>query len=501
MAVSVQAPFYSKSGMWNPGDPHSTFSSTGSEGIPNSMSYQYPLPSSGLDAPPSMIPSYHHPPLDHTQPASPAQAKPRSPSLKKETSSASSKSAKIKRSMSTPNVRGPATAEAAALALSADKRRNKLGYHRTSVACGHCRRRKIRCIPAPADPQNRCSNCIRLKKECNFYPVDQQPPPDPRRRGSKAQSGTERASEESSSPSTSSGQLPEMAQTLPYPHLNMPPIQDLGGPQMKRQRTESFSPENKGANFRHLPPQTVSNDPAVVTSSRNFEYPPGPTNWMAPDASPSTKAPTSDVPQPYWRVNPQDSPLTPAFSPFTPNLQIPPQQNWPAPHPEASPRDDMSWSVPQRSISYSNLEGLQSQHHQHYSQYSHPPSQPGSDHYTTKPRVLPSSGMYPPPISTSGSAIPPSETSSAGLPDTSQHPHSAGSLPPVPYSSWQQPYSYQKPPSSGADHYGGYAPHGSLPHLQGGPPVQGEGAHGPPPNYGYGDPAGGIYYPPPHSGR
>ncbi|KAK2066483.1 hypothetical protein P8C59_000297 [Phyllachora maydis] len=27
---------------------------------------------------------------------------------------------------------------------AADKKRNKLGYHRTSVACGHCRRRKIR---------------------------------------------------------------------------------------------------------------------------------------------------------------------------------------------------------------------------------------------------------------------------------------------------------------------------------------------------------------------
>jgi hypothetical protein len=40
-----------------------------------------------------------------------------------------------------------------------------------------------------------------------------------------------------------------MPPTLPYPHLNMPPIQDLGGPQMKRQRTESFSPENnKGTN-------------------------------------------------------------------------------------------------------------------------------------------------------------------------------------------------------------------------------------------------------------
>ena len=41
----------------------------------------------------------------------------------------------VKRSASTPNVRGVA-ADMAALSYAADKRRNKLGYHRTSVACG-----------------------------------------------------------------------------------------------------------------------------------------------------------------------------------------------------------------------------------------------------------------------------------------------------------------------------------------------------------------------------
>lgn len=41
----------------------------------------------------------------------------------------------IKRSASTPNVRGLASTDTAGTSL-ADKRRNKLGYHRTSVACG-----------------------------------------------------------------------------------------------------------------------------------------------------------------------------------------------------------------------------------------------------------------------------------------------------------------------------------------------------------------------------
>ncbi|KAL8652836.1 MAG: hypothetical protein Q9226_004100 [Calogaya cf. arnoldii] len=45
-----------------------------------------------------------------------------------------SMSSSLKRSVSTPNVRGVLTAESS-MSL-ADKRRNKLGYHRTSVACG-----------------------------------------------------------------------------------------------------------------------------------------------------------------------------------------------------------------------------------------------------------------------------------------------------------------------------------------------------------------------------
>ena len=43
-------------------------------------------------------------------------------------------STKLKRSASTPNVRGLGIVDAG-MSL-ADKRRNKLGYHRTSVACG-----------------------------------------------------------------------------------------------------------------------------------------------------------------------------------------------------------------------------------------------------------------------------------------------------------------------------------------------------------------------------
>jgi hypothetical protein len=50
-----------------------------------------------------------------------------------------------------------------------------LGLITDMLFLGHCRRRKIRCLLAPDDPQGRCSNCIRLKKECNFYPVEHNP--------------------------------------------------------------------------------------------------------------------------------------------------------------------------------------------------------------------------------------------------------------------------------------------------------------------------------------
>ena len=44
---------------------------------------------------------------------------------------------RIKRSLSTPNVRSQQNAsEHVPMGMPGEKRRNKLGYHRTSVACG-----------------------------------------------------------------------------------------------------------------------------------------------------------------------------------------------------------------------------------------------------------------------------------------------------------------------------------------------------------------------------
>jgi hypothetical protein len=205
---------------------------------------------------------------------------------------------------------------------------------------------------------------------------------------------------------------------------------------------------------------------------------------MAPDASPSTSKAPSEIPPSYWRVNAQESPMTPAFSPFTPSLQVPPPQNWPASQAESIQRDEMSWSVPQRSMSYGSLESLQS--HNQYSPYPnlHSQAPPISDHYSTKPRSM-HSGMFPPPISTSSSTLPPPETLSAASSEGPQHPHSAGPH----YPNWQQPpYTYQKPTGES---------YGSWSSSHGGQPE----GHAPPAGYNYGEPPSNMYYPPPPQGR
>lgn len=130
MAVCLQTPFGSKTGLWNMSDLPTEFSTTGSDAVSDTMAYQFSLPPLG-DSPSSMIPSLHHLARDQSHPSPTTFTKPLSPG-----DSAAAKAAKVKRSISTPNVRGQASADAAALALSAEKKRNKLGYHRTSVACG-----------------------------------------------------------------------------------------------------------------------------------------------------------------------------------------------------------------------------------------------------------------------------------------------------------------------------------------------------------------------------
>jgi hypothetical protein len=85
-------------------------------------------------------------------------------------------------------------------------------------ALGHCRRRKIRCLlPSPEDPQGRCTNCIRLKKDCNFYPVDQAGPVEQQ---PKSTSKKDAASNAPSNSTQSSPALPSQSKPSSTPDVS-----------------------------------------------------------------------------------------------------------------------------------------------------------------------------------------------------------------------------------------------------------------------------------------
>ncbi|KAK1769613.1 hypothetical protein QBC33DRAFT_328330 [Phialemonium atrogriseum] len=443
MAVVAPLPFKSNLGSWGSSDS-AIYPAESPEPMTDIMSYQYPPPpqnGADMEMPPSGY--YQVSPSAHS--AMDMRPSPDSSLPHRERRDSMSKAMKIKRSLSTPNVRPPQaqppqpppqppqpTAQEQNQFNLAEKRRNKLGYHRTSVACGHCRRRKIRCIPSPADVQGRCVNCIRLKKECSFYPVDQQPPQDTRQKSASRSSVGPKIASASSSPAMQSGLPSDMHGQQPYPQLTMPSIQNMAPP-MKPPGSESFPPEAKM--------------PSGASGARNFDYGhAGMTNWMSPDANPNSSKP-GDL-NATWRSYPTESPITPAFSPYTPHAP-PPSATWTTPvSAEPSSREDMHWSPysapPTRSLSF-GAESMTS-HPQQYPPISQVGPHSGRP-YDRKSGSVPSD-MYQPPNSTT---IPGVETISG----TAMDHHvslSAGAAPPPSYETWQQPYPYGKP----GDSYGGW---------------------------------------------
>ncbi|KAJ9157300.1 Halotolerance protein 9 [Pleurostoma richardsiae] len=430
------------------------------------MSYQYPPPppnGAEMDMQPAgYMSNYSVPP-----PASSAMDMRQSPdqnAMKLERRDSLSKSLQLKRSLSTPNVR-PQQPQALSAqnpvadhlnqSLSGDKRRNKLGYHRTSVACTHCRRRKIRCIPRANDVHGRCENCIRLKKDCSFQPVDQPPSlADTRQKSSssRASVGPNMVASASSSPAMPSGHPSDMHAQQVYPQLGMP---SMAPPSMKLPGSDSFGSESKM--------------PAGASARAFSEYgaPAGMTNWMAPDSGPgsASSAKPGDL-SATWRSYPHESPITPAFSPFTPHAPPPHSGTWTttAITAEPSTRDDMSaWSSyppPQsRSLSF-GAESLASAHQQAY-----PPIAQLTAATTTQPTR---GGGYDRRQSGDMYSAPPMATTIPGA-ESLEHAGvslSAGGVPPASYATWQQQqphqpqpqpqqtYSYAKPSESYAGWYG-----------------------------------------------
>lgn len=269
---------------------------------------------------------------------------------KKRRSSKSKVPSDLRRSSSTPHMRHLALGNPGELSPTSNKPRNKLGYHRTSVACGHCRRRKIRCLLAPDDPTGRCANCIRLKKECNFYPVEHNPE-------------TQRASTTSSKdghtavPSTPSVSSPRHPSALTGdrvgefrpPYAGTPTTQSAG-----------FGYPGESEHDSHHTPG------GMPVQAPSYPYPhPIDTQWPPT----STFLPSSTVgesPQSstsYWRQSPTTANSTfgsesnvsgghtPAAMSTSSTMSYGHQENhW---------NQQQSFQQPTRSMSYGNIEGLQ----------------------------------------------------------------------------------------------------------------------------------------------
>ncbi|KAK2006893.1 hypothetical protein LZ32DRAFT_543045 [Colletotrichum eremochloae] len=382
------------------------------------MSYQYPqpLPYSGTGmgvSHPGYAPNYDAPapmPL-------PMDPRNQEQSLKERKESFSQASLKLRRSMSTPNVRPrqTSTSDANQSGLASDKKRNKLGYHRTSVACGHCRRRKIRCIASPAMGESRCINCIRLKKECSFFPVDQPPLPQATatrpKASSRASSGPNTASA-SSSPAIPAMQSLDVSQHQQYRPGVMQPAPGMPPPPKQPSVIENLG--------------TEATSVVAGSSSRAFGFTNQSVAWMSPEVSPSSTTQPKEHNE-TWRSFTGQSPITPSFSPYT--SQAPPSTGWSNADPNAP--GDMGYSsfAPGSIMTYPRNTPFPPQ-------YSMAPQQ--NRQFERKSSTM-SEEVYPTQIATQ---FPDFGPNNASL--------SAGAVAPSDYGSWvQPPYTYARP-------HGGY---------------------------------------------
>ncbi|KAF2083230.1 hypothetical protein K490DRAFT_70020 [Saccharata proteae CBS 121410] len=280
----------------------------------------------------------------------------------KRRSSKGTHSPEVKKTSSIPHMRPLALADNGPVSpLSQDKRRNKLGYHRTSVACGHCRRRKIRCLLAPDDPQGRCANCIRLKKECNFYPVDQ-PNPSEGKQSTTPKRGSDSAvpsSSTSSSPRASNASGHDFPDDFGYPQS----LQPGDGPPGVTMSGEDGGPLDM-SHSGVIPPQPP------FPYSPHFELGPWTSGYVQ---TPSDGAPSdSNSSLTYWSGSggPAGPPISVSSGyfhdrhtstiPTRPAHDILPSNVGPG----GLGSNDTPWTgPPPRSISYSHIEGIPQNYH------------------------------------------------------------------------------------------------------------------------------------------
>jgi hypothetical protein len=196
-------------------------------------------------------------------------------------------------------------------------------------------------LPSPEDPLGRCANCIRLKRECSFYPVDHTPD------GSRLNTSTS-ATNSPSSPLTPN----QLSDSISPQHADY----EAGS------STDSYSLGYPGSRSLSLPfptslPDNLPMHPGFTISSvsENEEW--------AMGSHPHRPLPPGGQTSPYW-ASEASTPNTSNFPPNIPNLESGGSyENSPLPsYPHTEQREQQPWA-PTRSLSYSHLEGLHHQHH------------------------------------------------------------------------------------------------------------------------------------------
>ncbi|KJZ78363.1 hypothetical protein HIM_02401 [Hirsutella minnesotensis 3608] len=313
--------------------------------------------------------------------------------------------AALRRSFSTPNtaqIQQSAQEMQAQNASAGEKKRNKLGYHRTSIACSHCRRRKIRCI-ASQDVQNRCVNCIRLKKECSFYPVDQQPGGESRSRGPARQPAGSSVASTNSSPAVAAGSPGEMH------HAHAPVSGISQGGKSQTGADELYPPDAK----------VPSN--GVAAGQYSFVNQPQ-SGWMT-DMNSTAKSEGLNM---SWHSYAAESPISTQFSPYPQSSAA--SATWASGNSEAGSHDDMPWSdfpPPTRSMS---LSGESSESHQQLQYMSVGQGTPYDRRQSTM------SDMYPQPY-----GVPVANMTSGAIGGIDAAPPMVAGTLPSNAESWQQP--------------------------------------------------------------
>ncbi|KAI8272932.1 hypothetical protein K4K60_011621 [Colletotrichum sp. SAR11_57] len=163
------------------------------------------------------------------------------------------------------------------------------------------------------------------------------------------------------------------------------------------------------------------------SSSRSFDFQGQQmANWMPHDAA-SGAAKPSNLNE-TWTSYPQESPITPSFSPYTP--QGPGPAGWgTAINTDPNIRDEMNWAsfVPAGSVPFPGQAQMPNQF----------AGMPQGRSFGRKSSTM-SMDMYSTPLATSVAGFDPQGASL-----------SAGAVPPAGYGSWEQPYTYTKSSEGG----------------------------------------------------